>query len=202
MAIHQIAYDITDDIAEGVEKGLYKLFGTVVRNAQTGVVVKHLPEVDFPKKNSNVIFKAVKQNPIASIGISSVVTISAITAYTIKKIKEKQDDADIPNYIYKFQRAFDKYIDAIVNGKLSTKILDNLIDAFNKISETKNNEYIYFNAYTDELKELDLAIYVYTKKLAEANHIKLKSFTQPFSNAIDNLRYYLAVQKKIFEIAD
>lgn len=206
METKQIECLIPDDILTGIADGTLKLYGPVVRNAK-GEIVKHLAKVkttsdiaqSIPKKNINDVIKIAKENHTV-IGIGATIAIGSISLlYATHKIKSKLDH-NASKHIETFEKTFNKYINAISNGKLNKKTINNLITAFNKIDELGISDQLYTNSPSEKFAQLDNIIYNYTIKLANINNIKLNGFSQPFSNINDNLRYYLAVQKKIFEI--
>ena len=204
MPIQQFAYDIPNDIAIGIMKGIYKRFGGVVRDAKTGVIVKHLKEVDLSaeKKASNVIVQTVKQHPVATIGIGVAVAAgTALTTYAVKKRKENEYKKNSPECVINFEKSLKKYLKAVRKGALDEKIIDKLIVDLEAIKEADTEEQILLELSTAELKQLVNMIYDYTRKLAKVNDVKLQRFKQTSHNSIDDLHAYLEVQKRIFQEA-
>lgn len=201
MPIQQFAYDIPNEIAIGIMKGMYKRFGGVVRDAKTGAIVKHLKEVEVPKPKSGggAIVQAVKSHPVAAVGIGVGVAASgALTAYAVKKKKEKEYKKNSPECVIKFEKSLKAYLKAVRKGNLDEKTIDRLIADLESIKEADAEEKISLELSTAELKQLVNMIYDYTKKLAKVNDVKLERFKQRSSNSIDNLHAYLEVQKRIF----
>ena len=201
MQVQQFAYDIPDDIAVGIMKGIYKRFGGVVRDAKTGVIVKHLKEVEVPveKKAGGTMLQTVKQHPIATIGISVGMSVgAALTAYGVKNKKENEYKKNSPECVIKFEKSLKAYLKAVRKGALDEKTIDRLMVDLEAIKEVGAEEKISLELSTAELKQLVNMIYDYTRKLAKANDIKLERFEQHTSNSIDNLYAYLEVQKRIF----
>lgn len=202
MPIQQFAYDIPNDIAIGIMKGMYKRFGGVVRDAKTGAIVKHLKEVDLPveKKAGNAVIQAVKQHPVAAVGIGVAVAAgTALTTYAVKKKKEKEYKKNTPECVIKFEKSLKEYLKAVRKGTLDEKTIDKLMADLEAIKEVEAAENISLELSTAELKQLVNLIYDYTRKLAKVNDVKLKRFKQTSPNSIDNLHAYLELQKRIFQ---
>lgn len=204
MPIQQFAYDIPNDIAIGIMKGMYKRFGGVVRDAKTGAIVKHLKEVELPaeKKAGGAVMQAVKQHPVAAIGIGvGVAAGTALTAYAVKKKKENEYKKNSPECVLKFEKSLKAYLKAVRKGTLDEKTIDKLMADLEAIKEVDAEEKISLELSTVELKQLVNMIYDYTRKLAKVNDVKLERFKQHSPNSIDNLHAYLEVQKRIFQEA-
>ena len=204
MPIQQFAYDIPNDIAIGIMKGIYKRFGGIVRDAKTGAIVKHLKEVELPteKKAGSAIMQAVKQHPVAAIGIGvGVAAGTALTAYAVKKKKENEYKKNSPECVIKFEKSLKAYLKAVRKGTLDEKTIDRLMADLEAIKEADAEEKISLELSTAELKQLVNMIYDYTRKLAKVNDVKLERFKQHSPNSIDNLHAYLEVQKRIFQEA-
>lgn len=202
MPIQQFAYDIPNDIAIGIMKGMYKRFGGVVRDAKTGAIVKHLKEVEIPaeKKAGGAVMQAIKQHPVAAIGIGvGVAAGTALTAYAVKKKKENEYKKNSPECVIKFEKSLKAYLKAVRKGTLDEKTIDKLMADLEAIKEADAEEKISLELSTAELKQLVNMIYDYTRKLAKVNDVKLERFKQHSSNSIDNLHAYLEVQKRIFQ---
>ena len=206
MPIQQFAYDIPNDIAIGIMKGVYKRFGGVVRDANTGVIVKHLKEIELPvpaeKKPGGVIIQAVKQHPVVAVGVSLAVAAgTALTTYVVKKKKENEYKKNSPECVINFEKTLKTYLKAVRKGTLDEIIIDKLMADLEVIKETDAEETISVELSTAELKQLVNLIYDYTRKLAKVNDIKLERFKQHSPNSLDNLHAYLEVQKRIFQEA-
>ncbi len=154
------------------------------------------------KKAGNALVQAVKQHPVATIGIGvGVAAGGALTAYAVKRKKENEYRKNSPECDIKFEKSFKAYLQAIRKGKLDEKTINRLIADLEVIKEADAEENISFELYTSELKQLVNMIYDYTRKLAKVNDVKLEEFKQHSINSIDNLHSYLEVQKRIFKEA-
>jgi len=203
MPIQQFAYDIPDDIAIGLMKGIYKRFGGVVRDASTGAIVKHLKEVEVPKKTeAKGILKIVKSHPVAAACIGTAAVVGAgVTAYTVAKKQEKDYKRNSPPCIIAFEKTLKNYLKAVRKGELKEKHIDELILRIDNIKELGDEEQISLNLSSKELKQLVSMIYDYTRKLAKVNDVKIAKFKQNSTDPMDDLRNYLTVQKEIFNAA-
>lgn len=200
MAIQQIAYEIPNDIALGIAKGLYKRFGGVIRNAENGAIVKHLKEVPVPEKRAgSKALQVAKNHPVAAIGIGlAVVAGTAGTAYFLNKKEERKFKKNSPRCVVTFDKALKKYLRAVRKGILEEKDIDDLLKSIEKIKTLGDEEHITLDLSSDELKQLVNMIYDYTRKLAKVNSIKLERFKSRCHDPIVDLENYLKVQKRIF----
>lgn len=107
MLIQQVAYDIPNDIALGIVNGIYKRFGRVVRDVNTGAIVKHLKEIPVPeKKSGNGVLQAVKNHPVLDIGVGLIVTEGTVgTAYYASMRAERESKKDSPKSIVVLTRS-------------------------------------------------------------------------------------------------
>ena len=201
MPIQQIAYDIPNDIALGIAKGMYKRFGGVVRNADTGAIVKHLKEVPVPeKKAGNAVLQAVKNHPVATIGIGLAVAAgTAGTAYYVSKKEERELKKNSPKCVVEFDKTLKKYLKAVRKGTLQEKDIDDLLKSIDEVRTLGDEEHIRLDLSSGELKQLVNMIYDYTKRLAKANDVKLDRFKSRSHDPIVDLEGYLKIQKEIFK---
>lgn len=87
-------YRVPEECADGVKKGLYKVVGSVVRDSDTGQIVKHLEKSSLDK----ILDVASKfAGNVSSSGISAVSSIignvqSAVINKKLKKMDLKLDD--------------------------------------------------------------------------------------------------------------
>lgn len=203
MPVLQTAYYIDDESYKKVLSGELQQFGTVLRNG--GKIVKHLKEVPVPQQGKEVAQKAAKKQGKAvwhivkehkAIGVGVAVAAGGAVTYAIqskKEEKEIQREKDIKA----FEKALKSYLGAIQKGKLSLKIINNLMDS---IEILENNKSIKLSK--GELNVFVDMIYNYTLNLANDNGFDLKQIKKPSSkkNIVD-LQRYLDVQKQIFTVA-
>lgn len=181
MAVKQIAVDIPESILEGIDSGELIRIGGVIRN-QAGQIVKHLDEVPMPKNNKKFMGAAIVA--LATAAIAGI-------AYSV--VKNKNEDKESKN-MTEFNKSFVEYISSIKSSTVSEKKIDNVLEAIDKIkkNEKNGNRDFYFN----NSKPLFETIRNYTYEFAKAN-----SFEIPETEGkqdIDDLKYYLQVQKQVF----
>ena len=200
MAIQQIAYEIPNDLALGIAKGLYKRFGGVIRNAENGEIVKHLREVPVPEKRAgSKALQAAKNHPVVAIGIGlAVVAGTAMTACFLNRKEERKFKKNSPKCVVAFDGALKKYLRAVRKGALEEKDIDDLLMSIEEIKTFGDDEHITLDLSSGELKQLANMIYDYTRKLAKANSVKLERFKSRCHDPIVDLENYLKVQKRIF----
>ena len=201
MPIKQVAYEIPADLTIGILKGAYKRFGGVVRDAKTGKIIKHLKEVDVPKKKaSGALIQSIKSHPVAAISVGVVASVGiGIAGYCVKRKQDKKYKRTLPKCVVNFDNSLKKYLKAVRNGKLEEKNIDDLMKNLDEIMNSQASEQISLELSNKELKQLVNVIYNYTKKLAKTNLIKLEDFKQSSPNSINNLHNYLEIQKQIFK---
>ena len=205
MPVLQTSYYIDDELYKKVLSGELQQFGTVIRNS--GKIVKLLDEAPMPKQSKQVAKKAVKKQGSAvwqvvkehkavAIGVGAAVAVGGAITYAVqskKEEKELQKEKDIKA----FEKALKAYLGAIQKGKLSLKIINNLMES---IETLENNKSIKLSK--GELNVFGDMIYDYTLNLANDNGFDLKQIKKPSSkkNIVD-LQKYLDVQKQIFAVA-
>lgn len=202
MPVLQTSYYIDDELYKKVLSGELQQFGTVLRNS--GKIVKLLDEAPMPKqskqvakktvkKQSSTVWQVVKEHKAVAIGVGAAVAVGGAITYAVqskKEEKELQKEKDIKA----FEKAMKSYLGAIQKGKLSLKIINNLMDS---IEILENNKSIKLSK--GELTVFVDMIYNYTLTLANDNGFDLKQIKKPSSkkNIVD-LQKYLDVQKQIF----
>lgn len=186
MGVVQEAFDIPDDIAVGLASGLYKRMGGVVRWAtgkQRGQIVKHLKPIDDA---SSVVEKAVragKANKKLAVGAAVVVTAAVVGGGAVRIVTAKKRS--------KFQKAFNRYIEAVREGNLEIEIIEDLENALGNMKSVQLT--------AEEMSVLVGHIRDYTIKMIENNHVEMK-IEEPKTPVID-LKQYLEVQKSILKAA-
>ena len=205
MPVIQEAFYIPDDIATGLATGLFKLCGGVVRYARgpkKGQIVKHLDPVDLKTVNeaggvlSKVAYFAQKnQKILITTGLFMVAAGCGLTIYHIVKNKE-------PSVVKEVRTALKYYISAIRTGTMEINYIERLIEALNKMKQHKDYNKFIIELSAEDIEILVKHIYDYTLKLAKDNDFEIgNSMNETDSDPINNLQYYLSIQKKIFESA-
>ena len=205
MAIAQDAFFIPDDIVTGLATGLDRRRGSVVRYAvgpNKGQIVKHLQSIDLKAaeqaqglETKAIQFVANHKKEVGIVAIGVAIVGAGVWGYTAWKNQE-------PKVLIEFRAALKVYIEAIRTGDMSTKKIDNLMVALDKLKKHKDYDKISIQLTTEELEVLVNRIYKYIIKLAENNDVELTEdelLTSCVKNTgtIINLQNYLRAQKRI-----
>lgn len=205
MAIVQDAYDIPDEILQGILKGIYKRFGSVIRYAvgpKKGQIVKHLDPVDLPVADSKGMlakmaeYAAKHPKTVIGVGVGVVAAIGIGVYFAVRAGKE-------PEEIVKYRDSLKAYINAIRKGTLTLEIIEDMISAMDTLKSRPDYEEISVALSSEELNILVSCLCEYTRKLAMDNQVELRpeeeESPQYDTHSIIDFRRYLDVQKRIFE---
>ena len=100
--------------------------------------------------------------------------------------------------------ALEEYLDSARNGTLNVDILNTFICSIEAIERENSKKSINLNISAAQFGDLINCIFDYTMRLAEANNVSTKSINRPkyfHKKTSDDLKYYLNMQKQIFEQA-
>ena len=187
MFIKKINLVIPNDIQKGIESGIYKQFGSIIRNNK-GQIIKHLKAVDLSKDTANKLVgnKAVKMSLVGA-GVVAVGGVAYFGYHTIR----------MNNLTKSLIKRLTQYLIIAQKGELTEKDVDKFLNFLNK------NESMLKKLELDtSLDELFLLVKTYTEQFAEANNYvynkKFKTKTN-HKDKIINLKEYLEVQKDIYD---
>lgn len=186
MVINNINLVIPKDIQSGLESGIYKQFGSVIRNNK-GQIIKHLKAVDFSKDAANKLLgnKGAKMG-LVGVGVVVVGGVIYLGYHTIKM-------NNLPKSLIK---RLTKYLITAQKGELTEKDVDNFLNFLNKNEPMLKK--LELDASLDELFSL---IETYTEQFAQANNYEYQKEVRTntnHKNKIINLREYLEIQKNIY----
>lgn len=215
MSVIQVALDLPPEIQKGLLEGTLVRCGGVIRNA-SGKIVKHLQDAPLPKVSAKPsstmslpatkatgglqkVGKFVKRNksPIILISVA-VLTATAATIVYVKSKKKNNSEADIPDFLDRFDNSFSCYITCIKNGNMTEATINELL---NSISELEKNQESGSVSVTVPVENSELLIGLikgYTEKLASANNYEC-TLVNNSNDELQLLKYYLNVQKDIFQ---
>lgn len=208
MDIAQDVYFIPDDIATGLATGIYRRIGSVVRFAtgpNKGRIVKHLDPIDLKNAKQAKIIGASAINWVKNHKKGTIIVLVGAAAvgtgtWIYNKAKHKE-----PKVVTEFKQSMRVYIDAIRNGSMDIKKIDDLIDKLEQLKLDKNYEKISIQLTAEELDVLVGRIYEYTVKLAQDNNVIINEDEEFAMNAnsdsIISLQKYLEAQRNIFNKA-
>lgn len=210
--IQQPTLYVPPEIELGLLDGTLKLFGSVVREADTGRIFKHLNDVvPSPEKVEEAV-KSLRLSPKIVISVIAVTTIAgAGVTYLIKKRSKtdnKTDDKtdrvlvaveDLPACLTEFEASLHAYIDAGRAGALDADVVERLIadlDAVKAFAEEGNEVRISL----DDLVPLFDMVIAHTSRLAEAYDVPFETpdaDSDSEDGVVISLRHHLEAQKTI-----
>lgn len=182
--------------------GSAKLFGGIVRDSDTGQIIKHLKSaVPSPEQVEQA---ARKLNPKVAVPIvAATVVVAGAATYLLKKRTSAARLAELesrPDCVADFETSLREYVEAGRTGALTALVVDQLItdlDALKAFSETGNEVMISL----DELLPLFDLVIAHTPRLAEAYDVDLGDLNDQEDLAKDgvvvSLRRHLEAQKAI-----
>lgn len=203
MAIVQDYYDIPPDITTKLATGEYQRIGSVVRYAtgsNKGRIVAHLKPMDLKaaEQVQSLGAKAIQfvQQHKKEVSITAVVA-SAVGAAILAYNKLKNYE---PKVVSEFRASLKSYIEAIREGDMDKRKIDDLLLTIEALKTHKKYSKIQIQLSTDELEVLVGRIHEYTLKLAEDNAVELAEDNLQFNTCtIVNLQMCLMAQKQVFE---
>jgi hypothetical protein len=198
--------DIPPEIEAGLMEGTLKLFGGVVREADTGQIVKHLKNA---APSSEQVEEAIKKmNPKVVLTVVAVTAaVSGAAAYLWKKRGGATQLVVVesrPDCLVDFETSLRAYVESARTGTLAADVVDKLItdlDALKAYSEAGSDVTISF----DELVPLFDLVIAHTSRLAAAYDVEGSQVDvqddAPADGVVVTLRRHLEVQKNILENA-
>jgi hypothetical protein len=224
MAIIQVAYEVPDDVVEGLATGVLTRYGSMIRG-HTGYKL-HLKEVPIPQPENitavestsasaasksvfSVVKDTVRKHPVAAVMTGVVVGTATVggIAYRKFKAKKKQTEGKIELLEYEkdFNNAFSAYLDEVRAGNLEESTLDTLIEELNQMKERIDSSESEIIVSAEQLDTLMNIVFDYTRQLAKVNSYKIVKLRKPETDsteeAIIGLQECLSIQKRIFETA-
>ena len=190
--------DIDEKTYAGVKAGVLELCG-LAKNVDNKRVAKHIPAVaDAAKEGASKAFDFIRVHQKGTIIVGGVLVVSGAVAGTVGYIAHrKQRKLD-----KQFGIALQEYLDSARNGTLNIEILDTLICSIETIEKDNPKKSINLNISVAQFGDLINCIFDYTMRLAKANNINTQSINRPkyfTKKTADDLKYYLNMQKHIFE---
>ena len=205
MPVVQDAFYIPPEIYDGLLKGIYRRFGSVVRYAtgpKKGQIYKHLDPAPTRRADEAVgllekAAKFAKNNKTGIlIGGVAVIVVGGCTALYFG-IKNRE-----PAEMKDFEIALAVYIEAIRKGNMDLDTIETLMTALEAMRQHKKFSQFSLTLSARDIDALVVYINKYTMKLAEENGYAWAEDEIDNSNGpILNLQKYLMVQKEIFRAA-
>ena len=227
MAYVQVLFDVPAEIMEGLNSGIYQLFGGVVRNAKGEIVylLKDALEVgEQSQKAVRQVAQAAVQEPKApgllekvgafaakhkvGVGIGIVLVASAAGYGIYKLVTSKKDNIDrqeTPAEIRRFNKALNAYVDAIRNGQLTPDVVSALSNALDQLKSTEDAGFIKIELTIDQINSMIEIITSFTREFAKANDYPLNEMDiMPNANVRGKLKLLqrnLSIQQEIMQAA-
>ena len=200
MPVVPIYLNIDDRTYAGVKAGALELCG-LAKNVDNKRIAKHIPAVaDAEKDGAAKAIDFIREHKRGTLVIGGILIVGGATAGTVGYISHrKQRKLD-----KQFGEALQNYLEAARNGDLTLDILNALISAIEAVEQANPNKSINLNVSTSQFSELIHCIFDYTLRLAEANNFNAQIINRPKyfkKKTADDLKYYLNMQRQIFEQA-
>ena len=198
--IVQIAFDVPDDIYEGLMNGTLSNFGSVVRDSKG--IVAHLKQADLPLQEVKEGAKALVKNKKLMIVGGAVLLVTGAVAGGVtiaNSVKKKKAEKRTPLVIKEFNTAFGEYLDAINKSRLDDTIISNLISKIEALQSATEQGEIEMDYSSDQVKAFIKLITNYTKQLAKANDYSVRNIKVKDKSPILELNNCLNIQKDIFD---
>ena len=183
-----VKYNITEEEVAKLCSGVYTRTGNALKdNLNASKIFKHLKEIGWdiekdkslksaqvPAKNFSWLLSFVKTPVgICIAAVLSVITVGVFLIYLANK-KKKERQAEVDEAYYKLNKAILKYIGAISEGKVSRKVIKNVVDSAITLIEMKKSKK-YKVAFDDEQITILLDICKkYTNELAREKGVQLE----------------------------
>ncbi len=200
MAVVNVSLDIPNDVYKKVLDGTY-ILGGLVKDADNKKIVKHLPQVfDSAKEGAKNALKIAKNHKKELWIVGGVLIVGGTIVGTAGYVRNK----DQRKAEKEFASNLKIYLESAKEGTLTIEILDNLINSISNYNNRKEIDDIDLKISASQFNELINCLFEYTKHFAEANNINSIDINKPKAlknKNINDLEYYLNLQKHIFEQA-
>lgn len=184
-----VKLDIPNKYAKDVATGVIDVSKAVLRNKDTGRIVKY---TDLYFDNAESAKEVVKNVGIKNLGIAGLVVggvaLVGFGIYKVVNIFNKDNKIVMPKCIKEFHKKLNKYLEEANNGILNVDSIDNLLKAIDEI-EKINDPNIKIDFSTKEVKDLLKSIYKFTTKLNKKDKNNKVKFKAPSNNSEDNIIY-------------
>lgn len=198
MPVIPIYLNIDEETYACVMNGTLELCG-LAKTVDGKKIAKHIPAIaDATKEGAAKAIDFIRGHKTGTLLMGGVVVVGGAVAGTVNYISQRRQR----KLNVRFGEAFQAYLNASKAGTLTLETLNALLDSIDAIEQEGSNKSICLNVSSAQFNELIRCIFDYTLQLANANHIDAKLVKRPKrfgeKTAVD-LKYYLEVQKQIFE---
>lgn len=200
MPVVPIYLNIDEKTYAGVKAGTLELCG-MAKNIDNKRVAKHIPAVaDAAKEGASKAIDFVREHKKGSLLIGGILVVGGATMGAVSYVSHRKQR----QLNEQFGKALQAYLDAARDGVLTLEILNSLIASIEANEENSPDKSINLNVSASQFSDLIHCIFDYTLRLADANNFNSKSINRPKyfkKKTSDDLKYYLNMQKQIFEQA-
>lgn len=197
----QPIFDIPPEIEAGVLEGVYRIWGGIVREADSGRIVKHLKEIT---PSPEAVEQAVRKLNPKVVGVTLVVVtaVGTVTTIVVRRRSKARALAEAERLtpVSDFEASLRAYVQAGKEGALDAEVIERLIanlDALKALSEEGGDVAISF----DDLVPLFELVIAHTRKLADAYDVELEDVGTEDDGVVVSLRRHLDAQKSILSQA-
>jgi hypothetical protein len=202
MAVIQVPLEVPAEIVVGLSSGVYKRFGSVVRDTTTNKIIAHLKDAGDMNEKASKASKFIGNNKVA-VGVVGAIGLLAVGGSVVYHQFNKKNRNDNP--VDLFTTSFEEYLESAKSGNLSKKVVSEFKEEVANFNLLVANENIELDdSIFESLSRLIKLIYDNTVELAKANNFNVNiqevNNDQVKSNLI-LLENYLNTQEEIFEVA-
>ena len=191
----QVVLDVPPDIAAGLASGALVRVGGVVRDANTGQIVKHLGEVRLPDKEAAKAARAIAQRALNTTGGKVGVGIVVVKAVAVGG-KAAVDWWNSRRRAKDLNVALNAYLDAAKAGQMTVERIDSLSAAI----EAARGGGLTDGGLTDLVSIAEKVVNLvegYTTALAEANEAVWQAEQSTDVEPLVRLEHSLIEQRRI-----
>lgn len=211
MTVIQPSIYLPPAIEMGILGGTLVREGSVVRDAVSKQIVKHLKEVPDVGETAEKVasaatrFRGLPGKPviITTVAVTAVAVTGVVALQQVKKRAER--NMATPECVRTFEASWDRYRAAIREKCLDVEIIDQLISDFDAVRQYSEEHGATLDLSQGQGKSVVKFVAEYTSKLADANSMDLSELREQTQaqepgrhEAVVELRRNLTVQRKIF----
>lgn len=217
MAVLNVKYYITEEEVAKLCSGVYTRTGNALKdNLNASKIFKHLQEIGWdiekdkslksaqvPAKNFSWLLSFVKTPVgICVAAVLSVVTVGVFLIYLANK-KRKERQAEVDEAYYKLNKAILKYVGNISEGKVSHRVINDVVISANKLVELKKSKKYNVSFDDEQITTLLDICKKYTNELAaekgvQLEHPKVKKNTD---SKVYTICWYMGQQEELLKKA-
>jgi len=191
---------VDDKTYAGVMAGALELCG-LAKNINNRRVAKHIPAVaDAAKEGAVKAIDFIREHKKGALVIGGILIVGGAVAGTVGYVAHTKN-----RKLYKqFGESLQIYLDTAKAGTLTIEGLESLISSIEALENKSPSKPLNLNISSKQFNELINCIFDYTKRLAVANQINIQNIDRPKvlkKKTSNDLKYYLNMQKQIFEQA-